>query len=551
MNCLQLTVREVLKHKCFATAEVIAGHLGLERNVRWIHVMEVTEIGQLLSGNELILSTGIGWSGDQKERSLRYLKQLMDAGAAGLCVELGKYAQKLSQEMLDLADKFQFPIIVFHEEVRFIDITQMINTKLMNIQARVLSDLEEFSSILKDALLQTDALHAVLNLLSSYIDADVLYLAKNREKLIFRPMQTKQEQKRLLELVIKEQKARELVGKQPFLEETGSYASQTIQVLGFTYAELFIFAKEGWIGKWELLLLEQCTRAISQNLLKHFYIEEQKKSKEKQFLHEWLTGERHEKEILQYLTTAAPFLKPNGAVVCTCVMDEKLRDSTFDSYYLPFFKNIFQNQNLYLFSMFEREHLIFIIVNLREDDWKVRVKNALNQIRQTDLFQHRSKKLPIFGVGKYLTLPSIAKLSESFLTAKESLKIQSRVNMPSEYFFENLHIYRLVSMFNQNEDLLDYIHEYIGPIVQYDQKHNSELLHTLSVLLESNGSKKDAAKRLFIVRQTLYHRLEKLKDLLGEDYMEPTKRAAIEFSLYAYRYLNSTYEKEAEIRAIQ
>ncbi len=95
------------------------------------------------------------------------------------------------------------------------------------------------------------------------------------------------------------------------------------------------------------------------------------------------------------------------------------------------------------------------------------------------------------------------------------------------------------------------MNEYLGSVIEYDQKHNSELLHTIAVLIESYGSKKDAAKRLFIVRQTLYHRLDRLKELLGEDYMEPTKRAAIEFSLYAHRYLSYNAALDSELRAIQ
>ena len=140
-----MTIREVLESSCFRGATVIAGHEGLKRIVRWVHVMEVTEIRELLSGNELILSTGIGWGGDKKETSLPYLKQLIDVGASGLCVELVKYTNEIPREMMDLANENHFPLIVFHEEVRFIDITQMINTNLMNNQYKILSDLEEFS----------------------------------------------------------------------------------------------------------------------------------------------------------------------------------------------------------------------------------------------------------------------------------------------------------------------------------------------------------------------------------------------------------------------
>lgn len=445
-----MTIREVLENSCFRGATVIAGHGGLKRTIRWVHVMEVTEIRELLSGNELILSTGIGWGDDKNETSLTYLKQLIDAGASGLCVELVKYMNEIPREMVELANKNHFPLIVFHKEVRFIDITQMININLMNHQLKVLSD-------------------------------------------------------------------------------------------------LISFPKYDWIGDFDLLTLEHTVINTSKDLLEILYVEEQKKSKEKQWVHGWLKGEHQEEEILQYVFAVDSTLKPKGVVACVCRMEMKIEDFAYS--YLSFFKMIFQNHGLFLFSVIENKHLIFILINVREDDWKIRVSKALHQIRQTDLFKRSLKDIPLFGVGKYTE--SLHKLSDSFSTAIESLQIQIKVNRPHEIFYENLHIYRLVSVLHKQGNLLEYIDEYLGLVIKYDQKHNSELLHTLAVLLESNGSKKDAAKRLFIVRQTLYHRLDKLKQLLGEDYMEPTKRAAIELSLYAHRYLSSSNQAfDSEIRAI-
>lgn len=46
--------------------------------------------------------------------------------------------------------------------------------------------------------------------------------------------------------------------------------------------------------------------------------------------------------------------------------------------------------------------------------------------------------------------------------------------------------------------------------------------------------KKDTAERLFIVRQTLYHRLEKIEQLLGSDFMQTEKRLALELILFSY-----------------
>jgi len=65
------------------------------------------------------------------------------------------------------------------------------------------------------------------------------------------------------------------------------------------------------------------------------------------------------------------------------------------------------------------------------------------------------------------------------------------------------------------------------------------LLITLSKYLECLGSKKEASEQLFIVRQTLYHRLEKIQQLLDLDLLEPNNRLAIETAIKAHSFLNN------------
>ena len=96
-NGVKLSVKEILQKKIFDQAQVIAGKSGLNRNVRWVHVLEVASIENLLNGNELILSTGVGWGGDIKTFS-SIVQQSIDSNAAGLCIEMGsiflKYHKK-------------------------------------------------------------------------------------------------------------------------------------------------------------------------------------------------------------------------------------------------------------------------------------------------------------------------------------------------------------------------------------------------------------------------------------------------------------------------
>jgi purine catabolism regulator len=77
-----LTVADILKRKNFEHAHVIAGEKGIHRFVKWVHVVEVTSIRNLLNGNELILSTGVAWRGNT-ELFVSMVKEFLDNQAAG------------------------------------------------------------------------------------------------------------------------------------------------------------------------------------------------------------------------------------------------------------------------------------------------------------------------------------------------------------------------------------------------------------------------------------------------------------------------------------
>ncbi|MCM3793795.1 PucR family transcriptional regulator [Priestia megaterium] len=65
--------------------------------------------------------------------------------------------------------------------------------------------------------------------------------------------------------------------------------------------------------------------------------------------------------------------------------------------------------------------------------------------------------------------------------------------------------------FQENHDLL---HHY-KKLKEYDKK--KELIETLTVYIEENGEGSTAAKKLFIHRNTLSYRLDRIQSITGKD----------------------------------
>lgn len=169
-----LYIRDVLERPVFRKARLIAGAGGAGRKVGWVHILEIANVAPYVTKNDLIMTTGL-WLRHYEQQRLSYMQQLIRQEAAGLCVELGTSIENIPAEIIELADASDFPLIVFEQPVRFVEITQDIHGLLINQQHQMLKDLEAFSRRLQQITLQSTDVNAILHVLYEYAKQQVVY----------------------------------------------------------------------------------------------------------------------------------------------------------------------------------------------------------------------------------------------------------------------------------------------------------------------------------------------------------------------------------------
>lgn len=537
-----MTIEEILRRKYFDKSELVAGAEGLGRLVKWVHVVESTQITHLLNGNELILTTGLGWK-DDEALVLPFLTQLIEAGAAGLCIETGTHISNLPQEALLIANQHKFPIILFLEEVPFVEITHDLHSIIINKQYLLISNIENYSQELNKKLLDVDDHEEILKFLHNYLDLQVLAIFNdNRLKAVPN---------------LREQALGELV-EQAGKANTSLHAcilKQPITILGEKYAELVIYSSHRELNEFDLIILDRTATALAQHFLRDLYVEEKKEAEESKWIRSWLDGQYNDEVIRNQLSYTHPRLKLKGGVVCICTL-QPLSDkgaAADRTYFKLLFRTIFEQSGFQMFSTEMNPHLIFILGDKRSPEtWKERMSDAFDRVHNSERNGRKRVWEITIGVGQYFL--NLGDMHKSYKTAKEALILQDSLTEENRScFYQDLHMPRILSLIKEHSNLEETINEYLEPVIEYDKKYNGELMVTLKTYLTCNGSKQETSKKLFIVRQTLYHRLEKLEKLLGKDFMRSERRLAIELMVYAYGYLKSAkrnyplrYEYEIE-----
>lgn len=110
---------------------VVAAADRLDTPVRWVHVIELTDVRELLRGGEFILSTGIALPADAAGLD-RFVAGLISAGASALAVELGsRYVRDLPRALVQSAVAHRLPLIVLERQTQFIAVTEAVHATIL------------------------------------------------------------------------------------------------------------------------------------------------------------------------------------------------------------------------------------------------------------------------------------------------------------------------------------------------------------------------------------------------------------------------------------
>ena len=146
-----------------------------------------------------------------------------------------------------------------------------------------------------------------------------------------------------------------------------------------------------------------------------------------------------------------------------------------------------------------------------------------------------SVEYPQSGVVCGIGIP-VLELSEwrtSFRQAGQALEMARRLSAGKPLYFPDLSIYRLLYQIEHNPELMAFQEEMLGPLLA--QESARELIHTLEIYFAHNGNVSQTAEALFVHRNTLMYRLERITTILNQDLEKPDTRLALQLALHVYR----------------
>lgn len=185
---------------------------------------------------------------------------------------------------------------------------------------------------------------------------------------------------------------------------------------------------------------------------------------------------------------------------------------------------------------YEHENLLTCIIHLSKDSSGSRLKNWLRDLARQVRSEH-SVCLSI-GVGNPCTCASDYR--RGFAEAREAQQMGQHLNREGGVtHFNDLGVYRYLYKIARMDDLRDMYQDQVGNIASYDRRKGTDLLDTLETYLECAGNLTRTSNRLFVHRNTLIQRLDRLQSLCEIDLQERSNWLTLQVAIKVFKLRNS------------
>jgi len=524
-----MNVKDIFSlNKEFKDFKLIAGKGGLNNEIKNVDIMEVPDGVYWVKPGDFIITTG--YSLKKNDTTLENIIQMMIAkGAAALGIKLGRYIDEIPEKILQYAEEHNFPII-------FVPIASSYNSIMSPILSKLIGDDNYDLHIIKEMRQELNILtnHSynittITNLISRYIRCEVYIFWENNLNIINESNQ--------LNVINAKKIIKDNISKINQTDENIEFNGNennyivfkirsTNEVLAFLCLEI---KKDNIMTGTDFEIINDLIPKIAVYLLSNsnkttlFY-----KSQE-DFYFGIIDGNYKEDELKLREESSYRDIEFNKSRY-VWIIDTTIKDPNEFIRFEKKIVSIMQMQDIVFFYKKDNRRITFLIENKKlHSNIKLLEPFFLKFIEDfKKSFQGHD-----FNIGISKICNSLKYISYAYEEASFSLKIGRKIKHIESgvFIYDDFIIYHLLYEISGHPSLSKLYKNTIERIKKYDSDNNTELMKTLEALVEYDFGISQTSDKLFIHRNTLYKRVNKLNDILDSDIDKSENRLILHIAL--------------------
>jgi purine catabolism regulator len=566
---IAFTVKELIKKENLKGVKVVAGHTKTENVIANVNIMDNPNAFDWFTTGDFILTTGYIFK-DDPQLQIRIIRELADINCSGIGIKPKRFLGEIPSCMIDEANRVNLPIVEIPYDYPLSYVSSLINNEILKREDSMLKKLFTTHEALTKCSLEGGGLDELVKVVSKLVGNPVLIVDSKWRLLTFAEHPDNPNQiANYLELHRKEK-----VFPSEFLEDMPQNISDfkksikrrfpnpqgeiVCRILPFqadksSYGFLIVWETVMKMTAIEYMALEASATNVALERLKTRQIEEARHLLQQDFFDDLLEGKIESVHAANYLAEFHS-LDPSRSYICLVIKLENAYENGGGDPLLArtqFTKakeeliNVIDHvaylSNQSLLSI-HRGTFIISFIKVKENNLNQNSSLHLKPFTQelfSALIQTNAKMNPRIGVGK--ASPEFLELRKSYTQAQEAIRIASQVRSDSVVaFYEELLIYHVLDSVNNRETLDEIYQSALGRLIEYDKTNRTNLVETLEHYFQSGGNISDAAKTMYLHRNTFIYRFEKIKTILESELKNPDEVFKIQMGLLIMKILKNT-----------
>lgn len=515
---MTVTLDWFLNHSELNNLNLVVGHDHLNTEITSVNILDNPDVLKWFKKNELVLTTGYIFKDDPDlQRSI--IREMKEIGCAGLCVKIKRFFKTIPEPLLDEARKLDFPIIELPFFYGFSEITQTVYNKLYLQKNQQIQKEQQLISELTNAFFQHKDLATVLKLLADFlakpvIITDIAYtcigiaspsafnsqLLQNAAAAISAQLMGHEKQLTDFSITLNQQRY-------------SLFAILLPNHLGY----FCILNQAKKFNEEEIALLHKAAQIIALSCEQNNVSKVSHENRAHFFLHFLMHHSQATREEIENICSFYGFNyhKPWTCTIfslqhCSADIQKKKITSALKDLLR---QNVPDEKTLFLCA---NDTLLCTFFFFPQDCNHIQ---AINETREivTAIYQQLKivTAIPI-PIGSSRCHSNIHSIHTAFEDSLQTLNLQQRLNKTTPASYLHQMPYHLLLNYDKN-DADGLMKATLKPLTDFDASNNTDLTATLKVYFQSKFNSSVAAKSLYLHRNTMLHRLEKIKEILHTD----------------------------------
>ncbi|MFL6056455.1 MAG: PucR family transcriptional regulator [Actinoallomurus sp.] len=520
------TVRDVLGLDLVATwgPEVVAGSAYLDRPVRWLHVAEASDVSVMLSGGEMVLTTGLLLAGDDQAQ-VDYIESMRRVDVAAVVLGLGRAFRTTPERMRRAAERCGVPLIVLHRPAPFVRLTEEVHSRLLYGRFAALSLSDDIRSSLTALNLSGATLQQLLDEIACYSGCPLVLV-----NLAQRVLASAGDRASLSELLrdwdrVSRQVA-DLAGSGPVTVEPDGWIVVDLEARGRRWGRLVFFGYAGSEESGQLLGARAAEALALHRLLgdrDHGWEEQAAEA----LLLDLASGAARPEQLFTRVRAAGlPVHRRTFLPLVVRVLDDGPGDGERDDTPELIDRAVSETPEVAgLVARIGPEGTAALLSIPYGEDSDAAVCRVAVRVREALALRGRQA---VLGAGFACSV--LDEVRRSFVEAVHVA--DAAVAAPPDGPVARLGDVRLrglVRLLRDDPELQAFTERELGPLLE-----NPSLLGVLRTYMETGRNKSLAAQALHVSRPTLYRRLQRIEALLGIDLEDWERLTSLYVALLAH-----------------